>query len=520
MKVSDNCGIIRVTPGQRKIIHSFEIGGGAEWIAFRINKGRPEDEHLVVNVFKLAFYVLVFDPNDKLRLHYYIVNEDKWAVIHHDWRQSSYGAVGGVLPSGTWCIQIIPEVPCQETYSIAWEQGTGTIPEQYRLPEEERDYWSVVPEGESLLSMSLLEKKLAKEIASKWYRGDLHVHTNLSDGRKTPEETMQTAERCGFDYLMIADHNLMMTSWPKGKPLFMPGTELSTRLGDCNLIGLTEGPDIRGLLTEHGLSDKLGMLEILDKARASGALVSINHPVIEGGYWNFPEFPLNQMDAMEIWNYGSHRSQPKAVESTLRLWNELWNDGRQVTGISGSDHHGEPVFPRSESDPPFIDWNILIFIYAPDLSVDGIVDGIRKRQVYVTRGPYLDVEITAERRKFTIGSNLTEAMNRRSDKPIEVQYVITLDNVAPGAIHWIENGKEVHVQPIDRAGTYRFDFAWKHESYNWLRPEIRSADGALQAFANPIFCGYKRPELTTWQELLDRAGVGDDFMIPYAMYLE
>jgi hypothetical protein len=229
---------------------------------------------------------------------------------------------------------------------------------------------------------------------------------------------------------------------------------------------------------------------------------------------------LDQIDALEVWNYCNHPSQPEAVEFALSLWNELWNDGYRVPGVAGSDVHGTTPYPRSKNDPPFPEWDIMIFIHADGLSVQQLLHGIRQRQVYVTRGPYLEAEIEVghEIEIFGIGDDLTAAVERSANNRIEVRYALKLHNTVPGAIHWIENGKEIAVQPIAGDGTYRSAFMWNRDSYTWLRPEIRSTDGALQAFANPVFSGSQQPEMTTWQQLTDRAGIGDSFKKPYAIF--
>ena len=41
----------------------------------------------------------------------------------------------------------------------------------------------------------------------KWYRGNLHTHTLLSDGRALPEEAALLYKRFGYDFLVYSDHN-------------------------------------------------------------------------------------------------------------------------------------------------------------------------------------------------------------------------------------------------------------------------------------------------------------------------
>lgn len=40
----------------------------------------------------------------------------------------------------------------------------------------------------------------------KWYRGNLHTHTTVSDGRYTPEEAIALYQRMGYDFLALTDH--------------------------------------------------------------------------------------------------------------------------------------------------------------------------------------------------------------------------------------------------------------------------------------------------------------------------
>ncbi len=52
-----------------------------------------------------------------------------------------------------------------------------------------------------------LKKNLPKLVNLKSIRGDLHVHSNYSDGRNSIEEMARAAEKRGYEYLGIADHS-------------------------------------------------------------------------------------------------------------------------------------------------------------------------------------------------------------------------------------------------------------------------------------------------------------------------
>ena len=42
----------------------------------------------------------------------------------------------------------------------------------------------------------------------KLYKANLHLHTNLSDGRKSPEEARAIYRENGYDFLAITDHRI------------------------------------------------------------------------------------------------------------------------------------------------------------------------------------------------------------------------------------------------------------------------------------------------------------------------
>ena len=42
----------------------------------------------------------------------------------------------------------------------------------------------------------------------KWFKGNLHTHTTVSDGKKTPEEVIALYKKNGYDFLALTDHRI------------------------------------------------------------------------------------------------------------------------------------------------------------------------------------------------------------------------------------------------------------------------------------------------------------------------
>ena len=137
----------------------------------------------------------------------------------------------------------------------------------------------------------------AQPLASgtRWYRGDLHMHTAHSDGscdsqsgRKVPCPvflTVQAAASRSLDFIAITDHNTdsHYEQLRELQPFFdhlllIPGREMTTFHGHFNVFGVTQFMDWR--VSNGGLD----LNAVLRDARAKGGIASVNHAEApEGG---------------------------------------------------------------------------------------------------------------------------------------------------------------------------------------------------------------------------------------------
>ncbi|WSF35990.1 hypothetical protein OG625_33360 [Streptomyces sp. NBC_01351] len=89
-----------------------------------------------------------------------------------------------------------------------------------------------------------------------WYRGDCHVHSVHSDGRRTPTEIAGLARAAGLDFINTSEHNTHSshTAWAGACDqglLVLTGEEVTTRTG--HVLTGAEGCDLR-LVTDQGLA--------------------------------------------------------------------------------------------------------------------------------------------------------------------------------------------------------------------------------------------------------------------------
>jgi len=85
----------------------------------------------------------------------------------------------------------------------------------------------------------------------RWYRGDLHAHSEHSDGANTVDEIIDYVRRVGLDYFALTDHNTI-AHWDDlarlnvdGGPLLIPGEEITMYGGHANVWALDDWIDWR-----------------------------------------------------------------------------------------------------------------------------------------------------------------------------------------------------------------------------------------------------------------------------------
>jgi 3',5'-nucleoside bisphosphate phosphatase len=116
-------------------------------------------------------------------------------------------------------------------------------------------------------------------------RLDLHLHSDVSDGRISPAAAVQTAASVGLDVIALTDHDTAAgVDSAKGAaralPVYViPGIEISTRFGPCDLhiLGYWIDPG-HPAIQEHQASARIRRTErmhaMIDKLRALGVRVT------------------------------------------------------------------------------------------------------------------------------------------------------------------------------------------------------------------------------------------------------
>jgi hypothetical protein len=166
----------------------------------------------------------------------------------------------------------------------------------------------------------------------RWLTGELHSHSEHSDGGVTVLDAIHRARAGGLDFLAITDHNTISQNTIRPDDpgiLVIPAMELTSFWGHTNFLGLSQP------VADWRCRNPVDVVDRMAEARANGATIVINHPFQNsaGGKWQSGfDGPF---DALEIWN---GLWTPMNAQA-LAFWQELLVAGLQIPITGGSDFH-------------------------------------------------------------------------------------------------------------------------------------------------------------------------------------
>ena len=214
-------------------------------------------------------------------------------------------------------------------------------------------------------------------LPGQWFKGCLHVHSTVSDGKLTPQEVYDWYRSRGYHFLALTDHGFLSRSLVIDDAfIVLGGIELDgidPAAGMYHLVGL----GLEALLDQGG-GAALSMQETVDRLWSAGALVSIAHP-----YWSGQMsrdlMGLEHCFALEIYNGGCEVDDAKGF--SIVHWDDLLSNGRRLWGLAVDDAH----WRRGDHDAS-LGW---IWVKALALTQEHILHALRQGAFYASSGPQI-----------------------------------------------------------------------------------------------------------------------------------
>lgn len=218
---------------------------------------------------------------------------------------------------------------------------------------------------------------------NKWYKGNLHAHTNISDGEFSVNECLSLYRENGYDFIAITDHwkwNFLpfdsgITVLPGCEYDF--GTKCSTGVYHIVAIDCNGEPCIDRTSTPQ---------EAIDAIHSCGGICSLAHPA-----WslNSPEnlMKLKNVDMTEIFNSvsdipGNCRPYSGVILDIMAARGHMW----KLCAADDTHFYGKTDSCRS-----------FVYVNSSSEKREHIVKALKEGKYYASQGPQISVEIKGDK---------------------------------------------------------------------------------------------------------------------------
>lgn len=376
--------------------------------------------------------------------------------------EASEGAIPGEMTPGTWTVLIdIRALSMKTSYKLNF----------YAIQSDE------IP---AAIDIEFINDHVMNPQAG-WYKGELHAHSTESDGRFTVKEVVEAAIDYGLDFYSLTDHTTC-SQWHKlaklqnSKMAIIKSMEITSHLGHANLHGLDEWVD--AYIDRPGWSAN----QAAEEVHRQGGLFCVNHAFSGHLAWRDFDLDWSLVDLEEIY----HNLEAANNSYQLSLWDHHLLQGYRIVGVGGIDSHNpfEGIHELGQ---------VVTWVYADNLSQKGIIDGLRRGQVYISRGP--EIRFTAKNQQ---GSEATMWESLNNDGSITLLIDVKWDQ--PLNLFIIKNGL---ILDLDKTESNQGD--WQQISYvdhkpiagSYYRIELHDDDGVRMPYRGIIWRDYSTTRVLT-----------------------
>ena len=209
-----------------------------------------------------------------------------------------------------------------------------------------------------------------------WLRGNLHLHTTVSDGQLDPQQAVDDYHEQGYDFLAITDHNTVVDVDElddRGMTL-LPGVEIAEVGGELgqtiHCVGIGASEQWERLEDDNALDSIARLSEICEAC-------FVAHPS-----WSSLTFadilPIEGIIGVEVFNTTCRRGVGRGTSEVQ--WDGLVARGRNLLGLAVDDAH-------CKYDDRYGGW---IMLKAEEPTRDAIYDALRAGSFYATMGPTIE----------------------------------------------------------------------------------------------------------------------------------
>ena len=203
-----------------------------------------------------------------------------------------------------------------------------------------------------------------------FYRGNLHTHSNVSDGALDPIEVCKKYQAAGYDFIALTDHFIGLFDYPITDTTSLRNEAFTTLLGAELHSGAMENGELWHILAVglpsdfappnapdfYARADQETGAEIAQRAREAGAFVAVAHPEWSA-MTTADAAGIEAAHAVEIYNHGCHVECDRG--RGFYTLDQLLSQRRRLTLCATddahfhvADHFGGWVMVKAEANEP------------------------------------------------------------------------------------------------------------------------------------------------------------------------
>lgn len=227
-------------------------------------------------------------------------------------------------------------------------------------------------------------RQLPFQKPGRFYRGNLHTHTTVSDGQLSPEEVVAMYKTQGYDFLTITDHFEAAWDYEITDTTALAGEGFTTLIGaELHTPALANGNPWHivavGLPLDFAptSANETGP-ELAARAADAGAFVGVAHPA---WYGMLPEEARSIEAAHAIEVYNETCALLNDAGDSWYVADLLLGEGRKITAYGADDMHGGEGRPDA-----FGAW---VWVKAQSAGGADLLDALKVGDYYTSQGPLI-----------------------------------------------------------------------------------------------------------------------------------
>ncbi|NLJ80188.1 MAG: PHP domain-containing protein [Firmicutes bacterium] len=226
-------------------------------------------------------------------------------------------------------------------------------------------------------------------IEKTWFKGNLHTHSNESDGKLAPREVVRIYREKGYDFCAFTEHE-KFSSWTVFNSedfLVIPGIEIESDDSGSgpfrvhHIVGVARDFQDDLHLKEYdnrSLKGLKGAQDIVSDLKERGFITIYCHPV-----WSRQTFAdiadLRDFNAIEVYNH-TCSLESNTGGSSAYYWDTFLRQGHKIWGVATDDAH---QFVEDYGGG----W---VVVNASELSPSSIGAALVKGHFYASNGPIIE----------------------------------------------------------------------------------------------------------------------------------